>query len=77
MLAGGQRHAEGTGDAERGGAAYREAPDRIDQILHCGQPEYPRALGQRGLVDDLDRAVHPVDGPHGPTLTRAWPRLNR
>jgi hypothetical protein len=61
---GGQRHPERPGHAERGRAADGEPAYRVDQFVHCGQSQDPGHVGQRGLVDDLDRAAHPVDRAH-------------
>jgi hypothetical protein len=71
MPAGGERNAERAGHPERRRAAHRQRADRRDDLVGRVQPQHDRPLGQGGLVDDLDRPVHPVDGAHAATLARA------
>jgi len=66
---GGQRHAEGARDTERRRAPDRQRLDRGDQLRHRVQAQHSYFLGEHRLIDDLDGPVHPVDRPHGPSVT--------
>ena len=49
-------------DADRGGAADRQSPDRIDRCVDGLESEDLARGRELRLVDDLDRVVHPGDG---------------
>ena len=59
-----ERNAERTSDSERGSAAHGKSLDRFDERGHVGDAERHDFRGKPGLVDQLDRVTHPVNGPH-------------
>jgi hypothetical protein len=61
---GGEGDAEGAGGAERRCTADGEPADRVDQLVRIGDVQPAFLVRQRGLVDEADRAVGPVDAPH-------------
>src|SRR5690606_41416540 len=75
--AAGQRDAERPRHTERGRTPYGEPAEGADQLVRGVDAERHELVGQPGLVDELDRAVHPVDGPHAWNASAAPPEGTR
>jgi hypothetical protein len=81
VLAGGQRNPHRAGDAQGRRSPDGQPLDRGDQVFHCRQSQLDGAAGQRGLVDDDNCPVDPVDRAHATHRTArmlsTWPRVTR
>ncbi len=56
-----ERDAERTGDAQRHDAPHGEAPNRGEKVVDGPETQGPLLAGQRGLVENDDLAIKPVD----------------
>ena len=61
-LAQAEHHPERARDPDGGRAPHGQAAEGVHDLGRGGRGEHDQAVGEEGLVDDLEPAVPPVDG---------------